>query len=86
MIPEVMSRLVLDPDLAAPSHLCWAWPTWEKINVMESKFFLEYSFMYSRDTKPEKKSFWPYRHFKSYMYCSIKQNLFIWYIPLTVLF
>ena len=29
MTPEVISWPVLDPDLATPSHLCWAWPAQE---------------------------------------------------------
>ena len=29
MIPEVTSQPILDPDLATPGHLCWAWPVRE---------------------------------------------------------
>ena len=29
-VPEVMSQPVLDSDIvAAPGHLCWAWPAQE---------------------------------------------------------
>ena len=70
-----MSRPVLEPDLAAPGHLCWVWPAWELQSSILwqkcdriKKIFFKYFSMHSRDSRDtknqNKETFWLYRHFK----------------------
>ena len=61
---EVTSWPVLNPDLATPSHLCWAWLKFVAKMWRNQNFFKKNTLLCILElSKPKKRGFWPYRHF-----------------------